>query len=87
ILKIAVVTLFSSILSYLLMKIFSLLILDLTRTINIFILVFIVAVFHFLVYLFLCWFFDIKEFTLIGHFILKAKEYKKKILEIYNQYD
>lgn len=85
--KILIVALIASILSYLLMKILSLLILDLTRTINIFILVLIVGFFYYLLYLFLCWFFEIKELSLISHFILKAKEYKRKIIEIYNQYD
>jgi len=85
--KITVVTVISSIISYFASKLLDGLIFDTSRTINLFFLIFITAAIHFMLYLFLSWWFNIKEMFLITKLILKAKEYRKKILEVYTQYE
>jgi putative peptidoglycan lipid II flippase len=78
---------FTSFFSYQSMKILDTLILDTTRTINIFFLLLIVGSIFSLLYLFLSWIFNVREISVIVHLLIKAKEYKRKIIEIYNQYD
>ena len=85
--KIVSVSLFSSIISYYLLKLFDGLIFDTTRTINVFFLLTTVGFIYFLLYLFLSWAFEIKEIYLITKMMTKAKEYQKRILEIYTSYE
>ncbi len=85
--KIISVSLFSGVISYYLLKLFDGLIFDTTRTINVFFLLLTVFLIYFLIYLFLCWLFEIKEIYLITKMITKAKEYQKKILEVYTTYE
>ncbi len=85
--KIASVSLFSCVISYYLLKLFDGLIFDTTRTINVFFLLATVGLIYFLLYLFLSWIFEIKEIYLISKLMTKAKEYQKKILEIYTSYE
>lgn len=85
--KIFFASFFSAFPSYFLMKIMEVFFLDLTRTINVFQLIIIIFFIYSLLYLFLSWLLDIKEIKIIKYFILKTKEYRKKILEIYNQYE
>lgn len=76
-------TFISSVGVYYLMKFMDGLIFDTTRTINVFFLVATGAIIFSLLYLFLCWLFDVQEIYLVTKIMLRAKEYKKKILEIY----
>jgi len=85
--KIASVSLFSSVISYYLLKLFDGLIFDTSRTINVFFLLITIGFIYFLLYLFLSWLFEIKEIYLISKLITKAKEYQKRILEIYTSYE
>ena len=85
--KIISVSLFAGVISYYLLKLFDGLIFDTTRTINVFFLLITIFLVYFLVYLFLCWLFEIKEIYLISKLITKAKEYQKKILEVYTTYE
>jgi putative peptidoglycan lipid II flippase len=72
---------------YILIKLMDNLLLDTTRTINIFILLLVSAVVYFLLYLFMAWFIDVKELSIIAQLTMKAKEFQKKITEIYTSYD
>jgi len=83
--KISVASLIASFFSYYFMKILDILILDTTRTINIFFLLMMVGSLFSLLYLFLSWVLAIKEISFLVYFIIKAKEYRRKIIEIYNQ--
>lgn len=83
--KIVFSSFLASLISYFLMKTLSLFILDLSRTINVFVLIMIVSFSYFLIYLFFSWFFQVKELSLINYFLLKTKEYRQKIIEIYSQ--
>ncbi len=85
--KMLFVTAVSSIVSYFSMKLMDGLIFDLSRTINVFFLLVITAVIFFSLYFFLSWILDIKEIYIISKLLLKAKEYQKKIVEIYTQYE
>ena len=77
----------SAFISYFSMKFFDGLIFDTTRTINVFLLLSVVALIHFSLYLFLSWLFNLKEIYLLTSLILKLKEYQKKFTEIYIQYE
>ncbi|MDO8497646.1 MAG: murein biosynthesis integral membrane protein MurJ [bacterium] len=81
--KIIGATILSSLPVYYFIKLFDNLILDTSRTINVFFLMSLAAVLYFLLYLFLSWIFNIRQVYLIGRMIMKAKEYQKKVLEIY----
>lgn len=82
--KIIFATVVPSIITYYLMRFLANLAFDLTRTINVFFLLLTCSLVFFLLYLFLCWLVNVREIYLIAKFIIKAKEYKKKVLEIYN---
>lgn len=69
--------------AYKYMTVFDGLIFDTQRTINVFFLLVTTAILYFLIYLFLCWLFTIEEFSLFIKMLLKAKEYRKKIAEVY----
>lgn len=81
--KIYTASLISSAITYPMMKLSDGLIFDTTRTINVFFLVVIMFVLFILVYLFLSWLFNIEEIYILGKLIIKIKEMKKKMVEIY----
>lgn len=87
VLKMMVVTLISSIITYYSIRIFDTLILDTSRTINIFFMLFINGILYCLLYLFLSWIFNIKEIFLISNLLIKAREYQRKFTEIYTEYE
>ncbi len=72
---------------YVLIKLMDNLLLDTTRTINIFFLLLTSASVYFLLYLFVAWFLGITELSIIAKLTLKAKEFQKKITEMYTSYD
>lgn len=77
----------SAFIGYFSMKLLDGLILDTTRTINVFFLLSIVGLIHFIMYLFMSWLFNLKEIYLLTSLIIKLKEYQKKFTEIYIQYE
>lgn len=74
---------FASLCAYPIMKLTDGLILDTTRTINVFFLLVITGLLFFLVYFFLAWFFNIEEIYMLSKLVLKMKEMKKKLVEVY----
>lgn len=82
--KIYVASFISSACAYPLMKFFDGLILDTTRTINVFFLMVVTFSVFALVYLFLSWLFNIEEIYILGRLSLKMQEMKKKIVEMYS---
>jgi len=86
-LKITGVSFISSVVGYYLIKLLDGLIFDTTRTINVFFLLMTVSIVYFLLYLFLSWIFEIKEIYLLTKLMTKAKEYQKRLLEIYTSYE
>ncbi len=85
--KMITATLISSVFCYYLMKFMDQLVFDTSRTINVFFLLATTGLVYFLLYLFLAWLLDIKEFYLISKLIVKAKEYQKRIVEIYTSHE
>lgn len=86
-LKIALTSFFSAFINYFLLKLLDGLIFDTTRTFNLFLLIGIISISYFLLYFFLCWLLNIKEIFIITKLLIKVKEYQKKILEVYSQYE
>jgi len=72
---------------YVLIKLMDNLLLDTTRTINIFSLLFVSAIVYFLLYLFVAWFIGVQELSIIARLIIKAKEFQKKVTEMNTSYD
>ena len=85
--KIILASVFSTFPAYFFLKIADPLIFNTMYTINVFFLLSSVALIYFFCYIFLSWFFEIKQFYLFTKLIVKAKEYHKKIIEIFSQYD
>lgn len=85
--KMVAVTIFCSIPVYYIMHVFDGLILDTSRTLNVFFLLAIGGGVYFLLYLFLSWMLDVKQIYLITTLILKAREYRRKIMEVYSAYE
>jgi putative peptidoglycan lipid II flippase len=83
--KICVATLLSSIFVYYVLRLFDNLIIDTTRTINVFLLMVFMGALFLTIYLFLAWVFNIKEVYVITKMFMKVREYQKKIVEIYSQ--
>jgi len=77
----------SAFVGYFAMKFLDGLILDTTRTINVFFLLGTVGSIHLVLYLFLSWLFNLREIYLLTSLIIKLKEYQKKFTEIYIQYE
>lgn len=73
----------AAVISYPLMKIWDLLILDTTRTINVFLLVVTTGGIYFLIYLFFAWIFTIEEVYVLGKLFITIKQIRKKIVEVY----
>jgi putative peptidoglycan lipid II flippase len=86
-LKIFTATLIASLPSYLFLKMADPWIFNTRYTINVFFLLFSVALIYFFWYLFFSWVLDVKQLYLFTKLIGKAKEYQKKIIELFNQYD
>lgn len=85
--KMLVATINTSVITYFLIRLLDGLILDTSRTINVFILVMIGFIFFSSMYIFLCWLFGIHELYFIGKMIIKMKIYKKRVLEVYQGVD
>src|SRR3989344_207622 len=81
--KIYVVSLVAFMFSYPMMKLLDAVVLDTTRTINVFFLITITSMVYSMLYLFLSWLLDIEEIYLLGKFVTKMKEIKRKIVEVY----
>jgi putative peptidoglycan lipid II flippase len=86
-LKIFTATLIASLPSYLFLKVADPWIFNTRYTINVFFLLFSVVLIYFFWYLFFSWVLDVKQLYLFTKLIGKAKEYQKKIIELFNQYD
>lgn len=87
IMKISFAAFISAPIPYILIKLMDNLLLDTTRTINIFLLLCISAVVYGLLYLFVSWFIGVQELYIISQLIGKAKQFQKKITEMYLSYD
>ena len=85
--KMILATIISSVIVYFLMKLMDGLVFNTAYTINVFFLLLTGSVIYFFLYLFLCWLLNVREFYLVGRLLLKAKEYKKKIVEFYTIYE
>ncbi len=81
--KIFIATFISSFFSYYLMKVLDGLILDTSRTLNIFFLLLVGGVCYIALYLFLAWMLGVREFSLLMKFSRKARAYRQKFVEIY----
>jgi len=75
----------SGVFSYFFMKLLDGLILDTSFTINVFLLLGFTFSTFILLYLFISWIVDVKEIYLISRLLLKAREYQKKITELYTR--
>lgn len=73
----------TSVMTYFLMRLLDGLIFDTNRTLNVFLLIFIGFLFYSGMYIFLSWLFGIREMYIITRMVLKAREYQKKIVEVY----
>jgi len=85
--KIILAAVISAPIPYVLIKLMDNLLLDTTRTINIFLLLVISACTYFLLYLFVSWFIGVRELYVITQLTVKAREFQKKITEMYTSYD
>lgn len=65
------------------MKVLDGLVLDTTRTINVFLLLVITGFSYLTLYIFLSWIFNVKEVHNLRKLLGKASEYRRKIVEIY----
>ena len=86
-LKIVSVTAIISVITYYAMKLMDGLVFDTTRTINVFFLLVVAGIIYLFLYLSLSFIFNIKEIYLITKLIIKAKEYQKRFMEIYTNYE
>lgn len=85
--KIVSATFISSVVSYYSMKLLDGLVFDTSRTLNVFFLLLTGTIIYTLLFLLLSWLLEVKEIYLVGRLILKAKEYQKKFVEIYTNYE
>lgn len=85
--KIIVAAIISAPVPYVLIKLMDNLLLDTTRTINIFFLLVVSVLTYFLLYLFVSWFIGVRELSIVAQLTVKAKEFQKKITEMYTSYD
>lgn len=81
--KILIAAFNTSILTYFLMRLLDGLIFDTNRTLNVFLLILIGFIFYAMMYIFLSWLFGVREMYIITRMILKAREYQRKLTEIY----
>ncbi|MBI5127696.1 murein biosynthesis integral membrane protein MurJ [Candidatus Roizmanbacteria bacterium] len=73
--------------SYSLMRLLDGLIFDTSFTINVFFLLAVTFLVFISLYLFIGWIIDLKEIYLVSRLMIKAREYQKKITELYTQYE
>lgn len=85
--KISIAAVVAAPIPYILIKLIDNLLLDTTRTINILILLTTSSVLYLLLYLFLCWLLAVNELYVVTRLTMKAREFQKKITEIYSSYD
>lgn len=85
--KMGVSAFIASVAAYFLMKLLDGLVFDTAYTINVFFLLVTGALTHFSLYLLITWFVDVREIYLIGKLLLKAKEYRQRIVEMYTTYE
>ncbi|OGK14726.1 murein biosynthesis integral membrane protein MurJ [Candidatus Roizmanbacteria bacterium RIFCSPHIGHO2_02_FULL_37_15] len=85
--KMTFATVFSSLIVYYLMKFMDGLIFDTAYTINVFFLLLTGGLLYLMLYLFVSWFLDVREIYLVGKLFIKAREYRKKIIEFYTVYE
>ncbi|HRN70615.1 MAG TPA: murein biosynthesis integral membrane protein MurJ [Candidatus Woesebacteria bacterium] len=81
--KILIATSNSAVITYFIMRLLDGLIFDTTRTLNVFMLLATGSLIFATLYLFMSWLFGIKELYIITKMLLKVKEYKQKITELY----
>ncbi len=84
-LKIILATFVASFFAWWEMRVLDGLILDTTRTINVFLLLVIGGVSYLALFFYLAWLFEIKEIQIIQKVLHKAKAYRKKVVEIYTE--
>jgi hypothetical protein len=73
----------SALVTYPIMKILGLLILDTSYSLSVFFLVLITIALYSASYLFFVWLFNVEEIYLLGKLFLKIKHIRKKITEVY----
>lgn len=81
--KIIIAAILPAFIAFGIQKLLDGLILDTTRSINVFFLLVITFVSYFSMYLFLAWILNIKEVYSLTRMILKVKEYQRRIIEMY----
>lgn len=81
--KIALATINSAVVTYFVMRLLDGLIFDTSRTLNVFMLLATGGLVYAALYLFLSWLFGIKELYIITKMLIKAREYKQKVEELY----
>ncbi len=86
-LKITIATGIPAIISYYAMRLLDGLIFDTSRTINVFFLLATIAGLFFVLYLVLSLLLDVKEIYLLTKLFIKAREYQRKFVEIYTNYE
>lgn len=80
-LKMVLATLISSLIAYYAMRLMDGLIFNTSYTINVFFLLVTGGILFVFFYLFTAWLLNVKEIYLVGKIIIKAKEYRKRIIE------
>ena len=80
-------TLISSVVVYYVMKLMDGLIFNTSYTINVFFLLATSGLLFIFFYLFTAWLLNVKEIYLVGKIIIKAREYKNKIIEFTSTYE
>ena len=85
--KIMLAGFFAAFISYFLLKLFDGLILDTSRTINVFFLLVIIGLIFSSLYLFIAWIIDLKEIYLLSRLITKAQQLQKKITGVFIPYE
>lgn len=81
--KIYLISFIAALASYFFLKIFDGLVFDTTRTINVFFLLVSVTGFFGCVYLFLSWIFNVEEVYVLTKLIVKMREIRNKVLELF----
>ncbi len=81
--KILICAFLAAVISYPLMKLLDLLILDTSRTINVFLLVATIGSVYFLIYLFFAWIFTVEEVYILGRLLITVRKIRRKIVEVY----
>lgn len=85
--KILMISLISGFISYFLMRFLDGFIFNTIFTFNLFLLLVVVSGFYLVLYLFLSWLMNIEQVYIISKLLIKAKEYQKKIIELFTNYE